>query len=270
MAHGHKMWFSAGSECYLDMTSGTWEPGVTALFEELLKPGMVAVDIGAHIGYFTLLAANKVGTTGKVYAFEPAPSNYAYLLRNIEINAYRNIIPIQKAVSNHEDGTTFFLHPDSVGHSIYPETLGKNRTAIKVNTTTLDSFFETEGWPSVHLVKMDIEGAEPAALDGMAILLERNKALYLILEYVPHILKRAGRNPRQFLERLRTLGFTISIIADKGVLHPFSEKDAARPGLRAELFCERDPSQLVHPRMRTLTPNQPIRRMPVEKQRNKQ
>src|SRR3990172_3917194 len=63
MVNGHKMWFSSGSECYYDMTRGTWEPGVTRLFEDLLQPGMVMVDVGAHIGYFTLLAARKVGPT---------------------------------------------------------------------------------------------------------------------------------------------------------------------------------------------------------------
>ncbi len=240
LVHGHRMWFGPGSECYLDMTRGTWEPGVTGLFEGLLEPGMVAVDVGAHIGYFTLLAARRVGPTGRVYSFEPAPSNYDLLLRNIEINGYQNIIPIQKAVSNHVGETTLFLHADSVGHSLYRETPGKNRSAIEVSTTTLDRFFEEEGWPHVHLVKMDIEGAEPTALEGMTRLMERNKTIRLILECVPHILERAGENPRRFMAKLRALGFTIRIVDDKGGLLLLSDEVAARPGLRAELLCERD------------------------------
>ncbi len=240
LVRGHRMLFAPGSECYFDMTRGTWEPGLTRLLESLLEPGMVVVDAGAHIGYFTLLAARKVGPTGKVYAFEPAPANYALLLKNIAFNGYQNIIPVQKAVSNSQRTATFFLHPNSVGHSFHHETLGRGKTAITVETTTLDRFLEGEGWPPVHLVKLDIEGAEPAALEGMARLLERNKTVRLIVEYIPHILERAGENPRQFLERMRGLGFTIRVVTDKDGLQELSDRIAKTPGLRAELVCERD------------------------------
>lgn len=242
LVHGHKMWFSPGSECYLDMTRGTWEPEVTRLFESLLQPGMVVVDLGAHIGYFTLLAARKVGSTGKVYAFEPAPSNYALLVRNIALNGYDNIVPVQKAVSNQPGTATFYIHPNQVGHSFYPETLGRSKTAITVETTTLDQFLAEQGWPPVQMVKMDIEGAEPAALAGMTEVLTRCKDLWLIFEYIPRILLRAGEDPRQLLEKVRGLGFTIQNITDGHGLQPLSEKVLRNSNLRAELFCERNAS----------------------------
>ena len=242
LVRGHRMWFGPGSECYLDMTRGIWEPGVTQLFESLLQPGMVVVDVGAHIGYFTLLAARRVGPTGKVYAFEPVPYNYNLLVKNIALNGYENIVPVQKAVSNKVGAATFYLHPNQVGHSFYPETLGRSKTAITVETTTLDQFLAEQGWPPVQMVKMDIEGAEPAALEGMAEVLKRCGDLRLIFEYIPRILLRAGQEPRQFLERVNGLGFTIQNVTDDHGVQPLSEKVLRNPNLRAELFCERNAS----------------------------
>ncbi len=242
LVRGHRMWFGPGSECYLDMTRGTWEPGVTELFERLLLPGMVVVDVGAHIGYFTLLAARRVGPTGRVYAFEPVPYNYNLLVKNIALNGYENIVPVQKAVSDKVGTATFYIHPNQVGHSFYPETLGRSKTAITVETTTLDQFFSEQGWPPVQMVKMDIEGAEPAALEGMAKVMQKAGTFRLIFEYIPRILLRAGLEPRQFLDRVNELGFTMQNITDDHGLQPLNEKVLRNPNLRAELFCERNTS----------------------------
>lgn len=241
VVHGSKMMFGTASECYFDMISGTYEPGVTRVLDSLIEPGMVVVDVGAHIGYYTLFAAQKVGPTGKVYAFEPAPSNYDVLMKNVTINGYQNVIPVQKAVCNTQEYSRFFLHTDTVAHSLHSRTLGKAKTSITVEATSLDHFFEKEGWPAVHLVKMDIEGAELDALMGMTKLIERNLAVYLVLEFVPHILRSAGVNPGELLERLKGLGFTIQIIAEDG-LRPITDRIAGSPGFSGELLCERDTS----------------------------
>ena len=108
---------------------------------------------------------------------------------------------------------------------------------INVETTSLDYFFEQAGWPPVHLIKMDIEGAELAALQGMTKLIERNRAMYLMLEFVPQILRSAGVNPDDLLGRLRGLGFAIKVMKENG-LQPLSDKMNKNRGLRAELFCE--------------------------------
>lgn len=239
-ARGHWMWFDGGSECYLDMTQGTWEPGVVSLFETMLAPGMAVVDVGAHIGYFSLLAAKQVEPLGRVFAFEPAPGNYDLLVRNIRLNGYRNIIPVQKAVSNREGKSPLFLHPGAVAHTLFANTFGKPDSTIEVETITLDRFFAVEGWPTVHLVKLDIEGAEPAALEGMAELLIRNPRIWLIVEFIPHILARAGTPPRRFVARLGELGFRIRLIRDDCSLVDFDERLADNLQLRAELWCERD------------------------------
>jgi FkbM family methyltransferase len=221
------------------MVRGTWEPGVVRLFGDVLEEGMVVIDAGAHVGYFALLAARIVGPSGRVFAFEPVPRNYDLLVRNIQLNGYRNIVPVQKAISSKVGSARFFIHPDTVGHSLFPETSKMSQRAINVEVTTLDRFLEGEGWPPVHLVKMDIEGAEPAALEGMIGLLTRNRALRLVVEYVPHILERAGEDPTRFLDRIRGLGFTIRAIGSNRS-RELVEEATKNPGLRAELLCERD------------------------------
>jgi FkbM family methyltransferase len=243
VVHGHRMWFGPTSECYLDMTQGTWEPGVTHLFETFLEPGMVVVDVGAHIGHFSLIAARRVGSVGKVYAFEPAPENYALLVKNIALNGYRNVIPVPHAVANYEGDARYFLHPDSVAHSLHAETFGKPNGTIDVKVTTLDRFLAAQSWPPVHLVKLDIEGAEPAALEGMAELLRRTPSIHLIVEFIPHILRRAGIEPRKFLHTLRDLRFIVHAVAERGGLQEIDEHLANDPGLRTELWCERRDSR---------------------------
>jgi FkbM family methyltransferase len=238
VVHGHQVVFGPGSECYLDMTQGRWEPGVTRLVETVVQSGMTVVDGGAHIGYFSLLAARRVGPDGRVYAFEPAPENFDLLARNIALNHYRNVVPVRKAVSDHEGVEIFFLHPDSVAHSLIAETFGRPRATIQVETTTLDSFFAAQRWPAVHLVKLDIEGAEPAALDGMTDLLARNRGVRLILEFIPYVLRRADRDPRALLATLRNLGFRIEMITDDQGRRLFDDRLCDDLELHAELWCE--------------------------------
>ena len=78
---GHKMLFGVASEAHLDMSEGTWEPGVVNLLQKRLSLGMTFVDLGAHIGFFTLMAAKQVGQDGSVYAFEPSPENFELLTK---------------------------------------------------------------------------------------------------------------------------------------------------------------------------------------------
>jgi len=237
---GHKMLFGVASEAHLDMSEGTWEPGVVNLLQKRLSLGMTFVDLGAHIGFFTLMAAKQVGQDGSVYAFEPSPENFELLTKNISLNGYSNVAPIQMAVSNVEGFSTLYLNPYSVAHSLHQDTFGKSREELRIEVTTLDSYFERLEWPSVNVVKMDIEGAEPNALMGMKGLIGKNPDLVLILEYVPEILERAGMKPGSLLSEIRSLGFEIFLITpDSGELECFSNETASRKGLRAELLCER-------------------------------
>jgi hypothetical protein len=112
------------------------------------------------------------------------------------------------------------------------------QATLQIETTTLDQFFGALGWPEVEVVKLDIEGSEPPAIEGMSGLLARNPHARLILEFIPHILRRAGRDPRTLLASLRRRGFRIRMITDAHGLVEFRDRWSEDMGLHAELWCE--------------------------------
>jgi len=177
-----------------------WEKLVTLLFRKVVRESDIVVDLGANIGYFTLLAARLVGERGKVYAFEPEPINYGLLIKNIEINGYDNIIPVRKAVSNTSGAVKFFLdRGDTGGHTIYrPE---DRKEFIQIESVTLDDFFKDKS-PHIDVIKMDIEGAEAAALKGMEGIIRENNNLRLFVEFNPQAIGRSGTSPREFARTL--------------------------------------------------------------------
>jgi len=184
-----------------------YEAETTELLLQLLKPGMTFVDVGAHIGYYSLLASIKVGPKGKIYSFEPEPNNYNFLIRNIMLNDCKNIFAIQKAVADFTGKANFVIAPYSVSHSLYPDETVPNIATIQVEVVSLDDFFSQLGWPKVDVVKMDIEGAEVRALRGMKGLCKRCPDLILITEFKPRRLRAAGSSEEEFFDVLGVLGF---------------------------------------------------------------
>lgn len=202
-----------------------YEEGTTQLFQRVIKPGMVVIDAGAHVGYYTLLAARHVGPAGKVYAFEPAPANYDLLLRNIQRNEYANVVAVKTALSREVGQATFYLTGlDNGRHSLFRHGLPQGGSVV-VQTTTLDAFLESEGWPRVGLVKVDVEGAEADVLKGMEQLLRKPGELKLILEFNPSLLRSAGLDPLEFLNGPADWGFNVYWIDEKKGSMPLKSVD---------------------------------------------
>jgi FkbM family methyltransferase len=199
-----------------------YEPETVRLFTGLIQPGMTVLDVGAHIGYFTLLAARGVGEMGRVYSFEPLPANNTLLRRNVTENSFSaRVTIIDQAVTDRPD--QLLLH-DS-GHDAGTATLfSQGGTTFNVRTTSLDAWAAEQGWPRVDFIKMDIEGAEVAALNGMHELKRRNPRLELICEFNPTTLGYAALEPAALPQALLSCGFTeISIIGS--TLRPLSLPD---------------------------------------------
>jgi FkbM family methyltransferase len=219
---GHQI--QVGSD-YIDLLKGEgYEKGTTKVFTELVKEGMNVVDMGANIGYYTLLAARRVGPHGRVYAFEPEPQNFKLLAENIRLNGYENVVAVQKAVSNETGAAALFLSLRGSGsHSLLPSRdYGKETIAIE--TVTLDEFFEKEGSPTIQVIKMDVEGWEIEALGGMRRLLMRNSPLKMIVEFYPWGLLSRGMSPLALTDKLIELGFKVSVIDEgTGQTTPFAE-----------------------------------------------
>ncbi|MBU0662571.1 FkbM family methyltransferase [Candidatus Micrarchaeota archaeon] len=192
---------------------GTFEEYETALFESLLKPGMTVADIGANLGYYSLLASGRVGRKGRVYSFEPEPKNRGILLKNIKENNFTNIIPINMALSNRKGKLKLYTDKSNEGRNSLSETnVIDKKGFVNVQATTLDSYFlENAGSLKVDFIKIDVEGAEGLVFEGAEKILKKNN-LKILMEFCPYFLGNLGTDPLQMLEKMRGFGFKLKYI----------------------------------------------------------
>ena len=206
------------------LLEGGYETATRRLIERLLPDGGTFLDVGAHVGFYSLLAARRAGPNGRVFAFEPEPDNFRLLRKNIAENGYDNITAIPAAVSDRSGRSEMFVsRQGNDRHSLFrnPGSPLEERTET-VDTTTLDDFAAALGWPAIDLVKMDIEGAEPLALAGMQRLLNRSPQLSLIVEFSPGMIEAGGVAPEGFLAILARCGLELFVIEDDASLVPLS------------------------------------------------
>jgi FkbM family methyltransferase len=205
-------------------STGEYEPVTTHIMQSILKEGMTFVDIGAHVGLFTLPATKWVGEAGRVVAFEPHPDNFAMLSRNAKVN---NLHPklVNAAVSNNAGSVQLHASMFNSGdHQIYHSA---SRKSIEVSCVKLDEFFSSED--RIDLIKMDVQGAESAAFHGMERLLQNNTSLKVIWELSPAQLNDAGADAVSLLGWLASLGYSFTIIDDvTGDVEPASAEDVLR------------------------------------------
>jgi FkbM family methyltransferase len=193
---GHTMFLDSKDSLGLSVW-GIHEPLVTKIFKKEIRSGYVVLDIGAHIGYYTLIAAKLVGKNGKVFAFEPDPTNFTLLKENIITNSYKNVVIAQKAVTNKSGKLKLYLSEDSSGHRICDSHDG--RRAIEIESVQLDDYFRNHDG-HIDFIKMDVEGAEYNAIQGMLLLLKKNRNLKIVTEFYPEGLERFGTEPKKLLE----------------------------------------------------------------------
>lgn len=212
-----------GFKMYLDPTDAlelrknkTFETFETTLVKKEIKKGDVVLDIGANIGYFTLVFSQIVGTNGKVFAFEPDPNNFALLKKNIENNNLKNVELIQKAVSDVSKPLSLYLCDyNHAQHRIYPSPRCNKK--ITVESTIIDEYFsETEFYDKINFVKIDVEGSEYNAIEGMKKTLKSNPRLKMLCEFSPKQIREYGLKPEDILNQLLSLNFKIFPITTAG------------------------------------------------------
>ena len=193
---------------------GLPEPGMTRLFASFIQPGMVVVDIGAHIGIYTLFALRQLSGHGRLYSFEPTPKTHALLRDNVQVNGFleSGVVRLDvRAISDHAGSTTFTAYPNNSGHNSLFAGTAPGET-LTVETVTLDSALADE--PRIDVIKIDAEGSEPFILRGMTEILARNPGLRIFVEFAPEHLRRAGIEPLQWYEELAQLGLNVQRVED--------------------------------------------------------
>ncbi|HEX3911366.1 MAG TPA: FkbM family methyltransferase [Solirubrobacteraceae bacterium] len=171
---------------FLRYLTGDAEPEVQRALQELIKPGQTVYDVGANIGFFTILCSRLVGPEGHVYAFEPIPQNLATLRHNVTLNALSNVTIVDKALSSSTGVAQMFVSPWSAFHSLNVEGAtkqedhGPDEGEVTVQTVTLDEFVQGEGVRAPDLLKIDVEGAELIVVQGMSQTLRAEEPLLLV------------------------------------------------------------------------------------------
>jgi len=214
-----------------------------ARLRRLVRPGMLAVDVGAHVGFYTLLLARLVAPAGRVVAVEPAPENASLLARNLEFAPERSVEIVQAAAGREDRERTFVLSDSSDTHSFYPHPLSRSVGSVVVRERRLDRLLAA----SPDFVKIDVEGAELEVLQGLSGLVCGDRPRAVLVEVNPACLEAAGASPAALLEWLEEHGFAPLELADEqaGVVHRGGAACRAalarreRPGWFANLLARR-------------------------------
>ena len=187
--------------------AGLFEPNETQAITASLRPGDTFVDVGANVGYYTLIAARLVGSEGRVFAFEPDPEAAALLERSVQLNGFENVVLERKAVSNEPGSIRLYLAEKNKGdHRIY--VAEEERDSIEVEAVTLDDYFADDPG-RIDFVKIDVQGADLAVLEGMTELIEANQNILLSVEFWPFGLHGFGDEAEGMLDFLTTRDFRL-------------------------------------------------------------
>ena len=191
--------------------------------ERFLQPGMTVLDIGANQGLYTLLASQRVGSRGRVFAFEPSPRERRALRLNVLVNLCRNVTIESAALGNEEGYSELYLvdGPETGCNSLRPPVLmeGSSRP-VRVPITRLDRWLCEHKIERVDFIKLDVEGAELSVLRGATDLLNRNPRPVILAEVAKIRTAPWGYHAGEIVSTLQCVGFCWFEIAADGSLFP--------------------------------------------------
>lgn len=176
-----------------------------AFIKKHVKEGMTVVDIGANIGFYTILLSQLVGKKGRVYTFEPDPNNYKHLQSNVK--TLSNVIIEQAACGLRTEKIRLFESATlNVDHTTYDT--GDRKHHTEVACIALDDYFKNK---TVDFVKIDIQGYDYYAIKGMERVLKRMRHIVILGEFWPYGLYKAKTTPKEYTSFLRKMGFKVTL-----------------------------------------------------------
>jgi FkbM family methyltransferase len=231
-----------GQPMYLDdydslgFLTRDYEPGTSEIISRLTVPGAVTVDVGAHIGFYTLLLSRRVGSGGTVHAFEPEAGNFQLLSRNIALNQIQNVVLENVAVSDAAGGASLAVSDRNRGdHRLVRS---GDAGTITVRTVTLDGYFG--GIRKPDLIKIDVQGAEWRVVAGMTGLLESAPPI-IVMEWTPDLIHASGGDSTAVLDELWRRNFSLFEIREPSLdLRPVDNHwiaESRPPEFFANLLC---------------------------------
>ncbi len=219
-----------------------YEASETAFFVRFARPGLRVLDVGANIGYFSVLLGRAVGSTGKVLSLEPAPKTAAICRKNLEINGLLSTVQLLEVAAGPEPSTaTLYVdrdHPSN--NALYDHRLGGStlREARQVDVVRLDDVAAEMG--PIDLIKIDVEGAELSALKGARETMRGSPTLVICCEVAPRWLRAAGHRPEDLLDEITSHGFEAYEFTVDGVLaaiDPYERAENLERADAGENFC---------------------------------
>jgi FkbM family methyltransferase len=224
---GYTIYLDQFEEIQSNISLGIFEPTETKWVYEILKPGMTFVDVGANIGYFSLIASSIVGNVGKVYSFEPSLYAYEKLCQSIKQNKINNIYHFNCGLSDNPEDRKLSLRDSKLHSPSFCYANGINSRHIKtinlgiLKLITLDCFAEDNHIEFIDLVKIDVEGYEPNVIRGMIRLLQHNKVNRIMIEYNDYWLAQNDSTS----EKMDTLICSFGFVLENRNIYPVSTTD---------------------------------------------
>lgn len=226
------------------IAKGFFDGGVERVIRRELKPGQIAADVGAHVGYFTLVMASILRARGRLHSFEPQPKMFAMLRKSVVLNAYRDRVTTHEFALGALNGKERIVIPRELTGGAHIEWRDDSSRIITddeyevhdIQVRTLDKVLAEQGVQALDFMKIDAEGSEAQIIDGMGDLLN-HPTLKIVMEWSEPQLRSRG-DPQTLLSRLRNANFVIQEIGRDGTCTLRSDEELLRTR-RADLLLTR-------------------------------
>jgi tRNA (mo5U34)-methyltransferase len=222
-------WLSRNDDCGASLRAGSYETQETAFVHRFLQTGMIVLDIGAHHGYYTMLASRRVGSNGQVIAFEPSPRERKALLVHQKLNRCKNVTVQGLALSNEEaEADLYVVQGTQTGfNSLRPPVVLSGSSPVRVLLIRLDAWLRNQSIAHVDFIKLDVEGAELSVLQGAAQLLTKRPRPVLLVEVQDIRTQPWGYRAGEIINYLSDKGYKWFSLSTDGSVEPldiFAEK----------------------------------------------
>ncbi|WP_414506973.1 FkbM family methyltransferase [Streptomyces sp. NEAU-L66] len=195
---------------------GLWEPHMTHWLQRRLRPGDTYIDVGANVGYFSLLASQLVGEEGRVVAIEASPTFHARVLQHAEINGCSNLRTVNAAVADERKTVTLILaSSNNMGAASIVPYGGPAESTLDVEAYPLPQVLDADEIAGARVIKIDVEGAEGAVIRGLAPVLDKLRPdAEITVEVTPERMENLGDSADELLAIMREHGFHVYRLAN--------------------------------------------------------